>query len=97
MELTAERVEFRPYQEAAKDFPAIDPTRFKESVVLVGPDGTVSYAAQAIFETLALGGRGAMLWCYRYLPGFKGVSEIIYRWVARNRLLFSKQCELPRR
>ena len=97
MGVTAERVKFRPYQEAAQDFPAIDPVRFKESVVLMLPDGRVCYAAQAVFETMQLGGKGLLIWCYRYLPGFRRVSEAIYRWVARNRLLFSKQCELPRR
>ena len=88
---TGERVEYAASQDVASQFPAIDAARFRESVVLVGVDGRVCYAAEAVIRSLAgTPGGGALLWAYARLPGFAGVSEWAYRAVARRRGVLSR-------
>ena len=84
--ITGERIEYAPFQEVAGNFPQIPRVRFEEAVHLIDPDGRVSSGAEAVFRTLAYGGRTSLLWLYRHLPGFRGVSEWAYRWVAEHRV-----------
>jgi predicted DCC family thiol-disulfide oxidoreductase YuxK len=92
---TGERVDYAPASEAAARFPEIPAERFKEAVVLIEPDGRVSHGAEAAFGALAVTPWGAwLLRCYRHLPGFAPLSELLYRQVARHRGALSKLTEI---
>ena len=68
---TGERVVYRPYQEAERDFPAIPPERFARAIQLIEPDGTISAGAAATYRTLRYApGRSAWWWMYERIPGF---------------------------
>lgn len=83
---TGERVEYAPFQEAARDFPQIPIERFRESVVLIEPGGRVTDAAEAVARSLAVRPAGrTLLWIYLHFPGARAVSEAAYRWVANHR------------
>ena len=56
-ELTGELITYRPYQEAAVDFPAISVQSFQRAIQLIEPDGAVFAGAAATFRVL------------RYVPG----------------------------
>ena len=89
-----EPVDFEPYQTAHVRFPAIPVEAFREAVHLVEPDGRVSRGAEAVFRTLAHGGKALPLAAYRRLPGFAALSEWGYRQVASHRPLFSRLLDL---
>src|SRR6516164_3682950 len=73
--LTGERVEYRPYQEVAAQFPEISEPEFQRAVQYVAPDGTRARAAEASFLTLSHArGQRLWLWLYRHLPGFAPIS-----------------------
>lgn len=85
--LTGERVDYRPYQQAAADFADVSPREFAQSIYLCWPDGRRLRGAAAAFAVLALcPGRGLPAWCYCHLPGFAAVAEAAYRVVARHRV-----------
>ena len=48
--LTGERVRYRPYQEAAADFPQIPLPAFASSIQLIEPDGAVYSGASGCFQ-----------------------------------------------
>jgi hypothetical protein len=77
--LTGDRIEYITSQEAGGRFPQISPEAYGEAVQLVRPDGTVASGALAVFESLG------KLTLY---VGFGGVSELLYRLVARHRSFF---------
>ena len=84
------RVAFRPYQEAAADFPTIPLRAFERSIQLIEPDGRVYSGAAATFRVLRFApGRGAWWWCYAHLPGVAAASEWAYAFLARRRGLLS--------
>src|SRR5262245_21968024 len=86
---TADAVDYAPSQQVAAQFPEIEAAGFRESVVLIEPDGRVSHAAEAVFRSRAAApGRGLGLWCYQRVPGFAWASELAYRIVARHRDAF---------
>jgi predicted DCC family thiol-disulfide oxidoreductase YuxK len=84
--LTKGRVLYRPYQEAAADFPAIPPEAFVRAIQFIEPDGHVYAGAAATFRLLRHApGRRAWWWCYAHLPGFAAMSEWGYAFLARRR------------
>ncbi len=84
-------VDLAPYQEVLSRFPQISPQKFRESVQLVSPDGAVACGAEAVFKVLAHHPRKAwLLGLHRHFPPFRWVSETVYRWVARHRMLASR-------
>src|SRR5262245_35631504 len=84
--VVGDRLEYAPSQTAAQRFLDIEKERFDRNVVLVEPDGRVSYGAEAVFRSLAAApGHGWPLWLYRFLPGFAPLSEWCYRLVAGRR------------
>jgi predicted DCC family thiol-disulfide oxidoreductase YuxK len=88
--LTGEQVVFRPYQEAAADFPAMPREAFQRAIQLIEADGTVYSGAAASFRVLRLApGRAAWWWCYTSLPGFAPVSEWVYAFFAQRRGLLN--------
>ncbi|MFP6626822.1 MAG: lipase maturation factor family protein [Deltaproteobacteria bacterium] len=103
-ELTGEAVDYRPYQQAAADFPHIPAEDFVRAAHLVEPDGSVSEGAEAVFKALALvEGRGWLLKLYA-LPGFARAASAVYRAVSSHRrtaslltsLLWGKRVKRPR-
>lgn len=88
---TGDRVAYRPYQEAAGDFPTIPRESFVRAIQLIEPDGTIYAGAAATYRTLRHApGRAAWWWMYERIPGFSGASEWAYAFLARRRGLLSR-------
>ena len=84
-ELTQGRVDYRPYQEAAKDFPEIPLEAFQRAIQMI-ESGRVYSGAAATFRVLRHSrGRAAWWWCYSRVPGFAALSEWTYAFLARRR------------
>ena len=84
--ITGDSIAYAPYQEVAAEFPDIPLSAFERSVQLIFQNGTILSGAEAVLRAL---NNGLLLWCYYHLPGFAGVSEWAYRFVAQHRLFFS--------
>ena len=83
---TGDSVDYQPYQAVQQQFPDIDEAEFQSAIQLVHADGHVTRGARAAFEVLALGEHsGFWTTCYRRVPLFGKISELIYRIVAANR------------
>jgi hypothetical protein len=78
-------VEYAPFQSAAGSYPQIPLERFRQSVQLVMPNGTVHSGARAVCTILSHVGRGRWLWAYERVPGFARIAEALYRTIARRR------------
>jgi len=84
--LTGDRVLYRPYQEAAPEFPGIPREAFANAVQLIEPDGKVYSGAAATYRVIAHApGRAMWWWLYKYLPGFASTSEAAYGFFSRRR------------
>ena len=89
--LTDERVVYRPYQEAAADFPAIPLEAFQQSIQLIEPDGKIYSGAAATYRVLRRApGRTSWWWLYAHIPGFAVASEWCYDFFARRRGLLNR-------
>ncbi|HET7032054.1 MAG TPA: lipase maturation factor family protein [Casimicrobiaceae bacterium] len=89
-ELTGERIVYRPYQEAAADFPAIPREAFQHAIQFIETDGRVHAGAAATFRVLrGVPGRAAWWWLYAHVPGFAPLSEWAYHFFARRRGLLN--------
>jgi predicted DCC family thiol-disulfide oxidoreductase YuxK len=87
--LTGERVAYRPYQEVAAQYPAIDCADFQRAVQYISPDGRRASAAEASLLTLSHArGKGVWLWLYRRVPGFAPLAEWAYAFTAAHRPAF---------
>jgi len=83
---TGERMAYAPSKDVAADFPQIPEERFRKSVVLIEPDGRVTYGAEAVARALAVRTAGKVpLWIYEHVPGARRLSEAAYRYVADGR------------
>jgi len=87
--LTGDRVDYRPYQVVAAQYPAIPIADFQHAVQFISPDGHHASAAEASFLTLSHA-RGKSFWLalYRKLPGFAIISELVYAFIAAHRPAF---------
>ena len=84
--MTAGKVDYTTYQEAGDHFPEIPPEEFNRSLILIQPDGTVFFAAEAAYRSLAnRRSREWLAWSYDHVPGFSAVSETGYGFIARHR------------
>jgi predicted DCC family thiol-disulfide oxidoreductase YuxK len=84
--LTKARVAYRPYQDAAADFPAIPREAFPSSIQFIEPDGRVYSGAAATFRVLRdVPGHAAWWWLYSHLRGFALASERAYTFLSRHR------------
>jgi len=89
--LTGDRVDYRPYQEVAADYPEISVAEFQRAVQYIAPDGRRASAAEASFLTLSRApGKGCWLWLYKHVPGFAPVSEWTYAFTAAHRPAFHR-------
>jgi len=84
-ELTAESVEYEPFQQAASKFSDIPREEFARSVQMFLPTGERRTGAHAAFTVLSLGGRARFLWAYEHVPLFAPFSEAAYRTIAAHR------------
>ena len=85
-EMTADKVNYTTYQETAEHFPEISSDQFNRSLVLIEPDGTVIFAAEAVYRSLAYRrSREWLAWSYDHVPGFAIFSETGYGFIARHR------------
>ena len=84
--MTADKVDYTTYQEAGDRFHEISAEQFNRSLVLIQPDGTVFFAAEAAYRSLASHrSREWLAWGYDHVPGFAAVSETGYGFIARHR------------
>src|SRR4029079_4621767 len=82
-QMTSGKVDYSTYQEVANHFPEIPTDKFNRSLVLIQPNGTVVFAAEAVFRSLAhRRSRRWLAWSYEHLPGFAVVSEVGYGLIA---------------
>ncbi len=89
--LTADRITYRPLQEATPDFPGIPREAFAHAIQLIEPSGQVYSGAAATYRVLRqVPGRAAWWWLYAHLPGFSWVSERAYAFFARRRNLLTR-------
>ncbi len=100
--LTGDQVDYVPFQTAADRFPQIPRQDFESAVHFIGPDGSVSKGAHAVFKALACVPRyQRLLGWYERVPGVAPLTERIYRLIAAHRdffywvtrLLWSKQLQ----
>jgi len=89
-EITAGRVDYVTYQQAAHQFPEIPIEQFQRAVALVEPDGKTFFAADAVYRSLQYRpSRKWLAWSYDHFPGFAPISETAYKFIARHRGLAS--------
>ena len=85
-EITAGKVDYVTYQEAANRFPEIPIEQFKRAVAFIEPDGKAFFAAEAVYRSLRYrSSRRWLAWSYDRVPGFAAVSELAYKFIARHR------------
>jgi predicted DCC family thiol-disulfide oxidoreductase YuxK len=83
---TAGKFDDAPSQQGAARYPEIPADVFNSAVVYIDQTGRVFTGAKAIVQ--ALRGRiphRALGWAYDRVPGFAGLSNFLYRIIARNR------------
>ena len=81
--LTGDRVDSRPYQQVAAQYPEISEAEFQRAVQHIAADGRRASAAEASFLTLSHApGKRFWLKLYRHVPGFAPVSEWAYAFIA---------------
>src|SRR5262249_52031211 len=89
-EITAGKIDYATYQEAAGHFPEIPRDEFKRAMVFIEPDGRAFFAAEAVYSSLAYrSSRKWLAWSYDRVPGFRAISENTSKVVARHRVLGS--------
>jgi predicted DCC family thiol-disulfide oxidoreductase YuxK len=89
-EITAGKVDYITYQEAAQQFREISVEQFQRAAVLIEPDGETLFAAEAVYRSLACRpSKRWLAWSYDHVPGFATISEAVYKFVARHRGLGS--------
>jgi predicted DCC family thiol-disulfide oxidoreductase YuxK len=90
-QLTGDRVAYAPYQEVAEQYPEIPIAAFENAIQYIAPDGKIATSAEASFLTLSHArGKGFWLALYRKLPGFAGISERAYAFIAAHRPAFHR-------
>jgi len=93
--LTSDHIVYRPYQEAAADFPTIPLEAFRRAIQLIEPEGRVYEGAAATYRVLRHApGRSAWWWLYEHVPGFAPLSEWSYAFFARRRGLLNRVTKL---
>src|SRR6266513_2688792 len=89
-QITAGKVDYATYQEAAERFPEIPIEHFKHAVTFIEADGEAFFAAEAVYRSLRyLSSRKWLVWSYEHVPGFAEIAEAAYNFIARHRSLGS--------
>ncbi|MGH9452454.1 MAG: lipase maturation factor family protein [Terriglobia bacterium] len=85
-QLTRDRVDYAPFQEAAERFPHIPREAFARSLQMVTPEGWTYGGAAAVFQVLSYAeGYGHLTWLYDNFPLVAPISEGCYAFVAAHR------------
>ena len=88
--LTGDSVIYRPYQEAASDYPDIPVPDLEAAIHLVEDNGRITRGAEATFKLYqGVQPQNLLLLLYRYLPGFQLLSEVGYNYLSRHRGLLA--------
>ncbi|MEM6883507.1 MAG: DCC1-like thiol-disulfide oxidoreductase family protein [Verrucomicrobiota bacterium] len=88
--ITNKGFEYRPFQDAASDYPDIPATDFSTAAQFIDQTGTRSSGARAMLTALSQGkGPHWPLNTYQNVPGIRPVTDLVYHYIARNRSLFS--------
>ncbi|MEM1157109.1 MAG: DCC1-like thiol-disulfide oxidoreductase family protein [Verrucomicrobiota bacterium] len=88
--ITSGGFEYRPYQEAATDYPDIPQQDFAIAAQLIDGNKTHHSGARAMLGALALGnGPKWPLHAYENMPGLQSAVDLLYSCIARNRSMFS--------
>lgn len=91
-------LEIAPLQDAERRPERLSLTSLEEQLHTVESDGTIRRGAEAVFSALSSRPGFALgWWCYRYLPGFRWISEFAYRLVANHRMQVSRWTRWMRR
>jgi hypothetical protein len=94
-EITAGKVDYATYQQAAYQFPEIPLDQFKHAMAFIEPDGKTFFAAEAVYRSLQYrSSRKWLEWSYEHVPAFAAISETAYKFVARHRGLGSSVTRL---
>jgi predicted DCC family thiol-disulfide oxidoreductase YuxK len=89
-EITVNKVEYAPYQEAAERFPEISVDQFQRTIFFIEADGEAFFGAEAVYRSLASRrSRGWLVWSYDHVPGFAAGSQTGYGFIARHRKFWS--------
>ena len=89
-EITAGKVDYATYQEAAARFPEIPVEQFQRAVAFIEPNGEAFFAAAAVYRSLRYrSSKKWLVWSYDHVPGFAGISETAYKFIAQHRSLGS--------
>ena len=104
-QLTGDKVNYRPYQEATDDYPDIAVEDIEAAIHLIESDGSVCNGARATYSLYQdIHPQSILLLFYRFLPGFGLFSELCYRFFSTHRgvlaffthLFWGKDFEPPR-
>src|SRR4029077_16911440 len=94
-EITAGKVDYATYQQAASQFPEIPLDQFKRAMAFIEPDGKTFFAAEAVYRSLQYrSSRTWLAWSYDHVPAFAAISESDYKFIARHRSLGSSVTRL---
>ncbi len=78
-------VRYEPYQAVSANYPDVTLAEFQQSIQLMTPSERYQ-GAEATFRVLARAPRlRGWLWCYRFVPLFATIAEVMYRFTARHR------------
>ena len=81
--LTGDSVDYRPYQEAAADFPTFRAKPSRTRFQLIEADGQVYSGAAATYRVLRRAGTRRVVVVYAHVPGFASISEWAYGFFSR--------------
>ncbi len=88
---TGDKVEYRPFQEAAKNFPDIEYKYFKQAIRFIDLDGKIYTGPAAAFQAFQYGDRYRWVMpLYKRLGLFRFLSDHFYSFVSRNRTVMYK-------
>lgn len=91
--MTGDKMDYKPFQEAASDFPDIKKSHFAEAVRCILPDGTIYSGPEAAYYTAYFLNRNAFLFkWYRKNNLFKKANDWVYQWIADNRDFTFRLC-----
>jgi len=84
--ITQDKVDYVESQEIGDRFPEIPREALQRSAVYIDRDGSVFFAAEAVYRSLGhRTSRKWLSWSYNHIPGFAAISELAYRVISRNR------------
>src|SRR5437667_155236 len=84
--MTAGKIGYVTYQEVADQFPEIPRAQYERAMTFIDPDCKTFFGAEAVYRSLQYrSSRKWLAWSYDHVPGFAEVSELAYRFIARQR------------